>query len=269
VTEQSVPQQRQRATLDVAHRNAQLEVARQRLGESSSRVAQLKDAIASCAIHAEHGGLVVYEANVATSPQRKIRVGDRVTPSQGIITIPEVSRMLADTSVREADLHRVSPGSGAVITLEAYPGLPLTGRVVSVGTVARVSADRPVDGKRFDVVVNVDRNTADLRPDMTATVEIEVSRRREALLVPVNAVFDRDGQHVVHVVRGASTETRRVVLGESNDVYVEVLDGVHEGEYVRLIDVVQDGSTPRAAPRPNPDPRDTAAGRPDPARQSQ
>jgi len=87
--------------------------------------------------------------------------------------------------------------------------------------------------------------------------------------VPVNAVFDRDGQHVVHVVRGASTETRRVVLGESNDVYVEVLDGVHEGEYVRLIDVVQDGSTPRAAPRPNPDPRDTAAGRPDPARQSQ
>ncbi len=42
LTEQSVPQERQRATLDVAHRNAQLEVARQRMTDSSSRVAQLK-----------------------------------------------------------------------------------------------------------------------------------------------------------------------------------------------------------------------------------
>ncbi len=217
-------------------------------------------------MHADHGGLVVYETNVATSPPRKIRVGDRVTPSQGIITIPEVSRMLADTSVREADLHRVSPGRAAVITLEAYPGLRLTGRVVSVGTVARVSPDRPVEGKRFDVVVDVDRSQADLRPDMTATVEIEVSRRADALLVPVNAIFDRDGEHVVHVVRGRATEIRRVMLGESNDVYVEVLDGVREGEHVRLSDVTVDG-TGHPAPRVDPDPRDAAADRPDAARQ--
>lgn len=267
VTEQAVPQERQRATLDLAHRNAQMEVARQRLAEASSRVAQLRDAIASCQLHAEHGGLVVYEENMATAPRRKVRVGDRVTPSQGLITIPEVKRMLADTSLREADLHRVSPGRPAVITLDAYPGLRLTGHVLTVGTVARVSPDRPLDGKRFDVVVDIDPNQADLRPDMTAGVEIQIAQRADALLVPVNAIFDRDGRHVVHVVGARTTETRRIELGESNDVYVEVLDGLREGERVRLSDVVLDGSSPRSTTTHDLEPRTTAAGVADVPRQ--
>ena len=235
ITEQSVPQERQRAGLDVAHRAAQIEVARQRLAEASTRVTQLRQAIDACAIHAQHAGMVVYEDNLASNPRRKIRGGDRVTPSQGLVTIPEVKRMLADTSLREADLYRVSPGQPAVITLEAYPGLELTGRVLTVGTVARVSPDRPLEGKRFDVVVDIDPNRADLRPEMTASVQIEIAQRADALLIPVNAIFDQDGLRMAHVVSARGTETRRIVLGESNDVQVEVLQGLKEGERLQLL----------------------------------
>ena len=201
ITEQSVPQERQRGALDVAHRAAQIEVARQRLAEASTRVTQLRQAIDACAVRAQHAGMVVYEDNLASNPRRKIRGGDRVTPSQGLVTIPEVKRMLADTSLREADLSSRQPGSARVITLEAYPGLELTGRVLTVGTVARVSPDRPCEGKRFDVVVDIDPNRADLRPEMTASVQIEIAQRADALLIPVNAIFDQDGLRVVHVVK--------------------------------------------------------------------
>jgi HlyD family secretion protein len=236
ITEQSVPQERQRAALDVAHRAAQIEVARQRLAEASTRVSQLREAIDACAIRAQHAGMVVYEDNLASNPRRKIRSGDRVTPSQGLVTIPEVKRMLADTSLREADLYRVTPGQPAVITLEAYPGLKLTGRVLTVGTVARVSPDRPFEGKRFDVVVDIDPNRADLRPEMTASVQIEIAQRADALLIPVNAIFDQDGLRVARVVGARGTETRQIALGESNDVDVEVLQGVKEGERLQLSD---------------------------------
>jgi HlyD family secretion protein len=259
ITEQSVPQERQRAGLDVAHRAAQIEVARQRLAEASSRVSQLRQAIETCTIRAQHAGMVVYEENMASSPRRKVRGGDRVTPSQGLVTIPEVKRMLVDTSLREADLYRVSAGQPAAITLEAYPGLKLTGRVLTVGTVARVPPDRPFEGKRFDVVVDIDPNRADLRPEMTASVQIEIARRADALLVPVNAIFDQDGHRVVHVVGARGTETRRVALGESNDVYVEVLQGVKEGERLQLSDGALDGSSPRPASARELGPPATAA----------
>jgi HlyD family secretion protein len=235
ITEQSVPQERQRAGLDVAHRAAQIEVARQRLAEATTRVTQLRQAIDACAIRAQHAGMVVYEDNLASNPRRKIRGGDRVTPSQGLVTIPEVKRMLADTSLREADLYRVSPGQPAVITLEAYPGLELTGRVLTVGTVARVAPDRPLEGKRFDVVVDIDPNRADLRPEMTASVQIEIAQRADALLIPVNAIFDQDGLRMAHVVSARGTQARRIVLGESNEVQVEVLQGLKEGERLQLL----------------------------------
>ena len=131
--------------------------------------------------------------------------------------------------------------------MKAFERLVELNQRAVIGTVARLSPDRPFDGKRFDVVVDIDPNQADLRPDMTASVEIQIAQRADALLVPVNAIFDRDGLHVVHVVGTRTTETRRIDLGESNDVYVEVLGGLREGERVSLSDVAPDGSSPRPA----------------------
>jgi len=236
IAEQKIPQERQRAALDVAQRTNQRAATEQKLLEASNRVRQLRESIDSCTIRAQHAGLVVYEENLASSPRRKVRVGDRVTPSQGLITIPEVARMLADTSLREADLHRVHPGQAAFVTLEAYPDARLSGRVVSVGTVARLAPDRPADGKRFDVVVDVDPSQLDLRPEMTARVEMRVADLDQAIVVPINAVVtSRDGA-VVFVVSSGRVEKRAVVLGSSNDVLVEVRSGVKEGERVRLLD---------------------------------
>ena len=237
VTEQTVPQQRQRAALDVAHRESQVESVRQRVEEAASRSRQAQEAIDGCTIRAQHGGLVVYEDNLASNPRRKVRVGDRVTPSQGLLTIPEVRRMLVDASFREADLHRVRVGHKAVISLEAYPDLRLGGAVISVGTVAHTNPERPYDGKRFDVVVEIDRTAdVDLRPEMTASVELQIATRRNVLLVPINAVFERGPQRIVRVAGTHGIEARTISTGLSDAAHVEILQGLQEGERVSLVD---------------------------------
>ena len=236
LAEQTVPQGRQRAALDLAHRNSQVEAAKQRLAEASSREALLRGQVDACTLRATRPGLVVHEDNLSASPVRKIRVGDRVTPSQGLVTIPEVSRMLVDTSLREADLHRVQAGQSAVVSLDAFPGARLTGKVITVGTIARVSPTRPFDGKRFDVVVALDPGGLNLRPEMTARVEIRLAEVKNALVIPMTAVFGRAGQRVVYVSTGSTIETRPVTLGQSDSVRVEVLSGLHEGEWIRLTD---------------------------------
>ena len=118
---------------------------------------------------------------------------------------------------------KLPPYSAALVRLEAFPNLRLTGKVIRVGTLASSSIDRPLDEKRFDLVVELDPTEAELRPEMTARADIVTGNRDGVLLVPVNAVFDQQGTYVAHVAGLSGIETRPVELGESNDRVVEVL----------------------------------------------
>ena len=254
----SHPRDEQRARLQLAQKQASLENARAKAREAEARLKQLGDQIENCRIYARRAGMVVHEELLSANPRRKIRVGDRVTGSQGLVTIPEVNRMMMEASVSEADMHRVRAGQPAAIRVEAFPDLRLTGKVTRVGTLARASADRPFEEKRFDLIVEIDATDADLRPEMTARADIVVRTRSDVLLVPVNAVFDRQGTMVCHVVRPLGIETRQVELGESNDVVVEVVAGLGEGDQVMLTDP-GNAATP-AASRAGAGPRADRAG---------
>ena len=118
--------------------------------------------------------------------------------------------------------------------LEAYPALRLTGRVVRVGTLASSSINRPLEDKRFDLVIELDPAAADLRPEMTARADILVGTRDNVLLIPVNAVFEEGGRLVAHRRTRGGVETLIVELGESNDQWVEVVGGLGDGDHVLL-----------------------------------
>ena len=245
--ERTHPRDRQRAELQLAQKNAQRENVRARVAETEARVKLLEEQIENCSIHARRPGLIVYEEYLAASPRRKIRVGDRVTTSQGVITIPEVDRMLVEASVSEANMHRLAGGLRTSVYLEAFPGLQIDGHVTRLGTLAHASADRPSDDKRFDLVVELDNSSPDLRPEMTARVDIWLGERSNVLLIPVNAVFEQRGISVSHVAGRLGVETRAVQLGESDGTMVEVMAGLQEGDRVSLIDAGS-ASSPGAAP---------------------
>lgn len=231
------PQGRQKALLQAAQQAARQQFAAARLRDLEGQVSQLHEAVDRCAIYADAPGLVVYEENFSASPRRRVRVGDRVTPSQGLITIPEIDRMVVETSVREVDVHQVVVGLPVGIRLDAFPDQILEGAVELVGTLARSPIDRPYDDKRYEVRVAVPASPLALRPDMTARVEIRIATRKAATLLPITAVFERDGHRVAHVVRPVGVDTRRLDLGRSDGTYVEVLAGVVPGDRVRLTDL--------------------------------
>jgi HlyD family secretion protein len=236
VIELSHPHDRRRAALQVAQKASQFENAKAKAREAQARLELLVDQIERCSIYARRPGIVVFEELLSANPRRKIRVGDRVTGSQGLVTIPDVNRMLLEASVSEAEVHRVRPGQAAAVRIEAFPDLRLAGKVTRIGTLARSSADRPFDDKRFDLIVELDATTVELRPEMTARADILVGTRSDVLLVPVNAVFEQQGKYVAHVVSRFGVETRLVDIGETNDVVVEVVAGLQEGDRVLLTD---------------------------------
>lgn len=232
--EMTHPREKNHAALQLAQKAAQLGRARTRVEETRTRFDLLRQLREACVIYARGPGLVVYEDFMNANPRRKIRIGDRVTPSQGIVTLPQIDRMQINGSVSESEVHRVHPDQAATIRVEAFPDLRLTGRVGRVGTLASASAYRPLEDKRFDLIVELDLSPDQLRPEMTARADIVVGSRKNVLLLPVTAVFERQGRSIVYIVGAAAIDARTVELGESNAELVEIVNGLAENDRVAL-----------------------------------
>jgi hypothetical protein len=237
LTKRTVPRDQQKAELLLAQKEAQRENVRARLLEARTRVAFLTSQIDNASLYARRPGFVVYEDYINANPRRKIRPGDRVTETPGIVTVADVDRMLVEATVGEADVHRVDVGQAVNVVLEALRDKKFTGKVTRIGTVARSSSDRPLEDKRFDLVVEIDQPDTQLKPEMTARVDVQIGERRGVLVIPPNAVFEQQGVPAVHVVRAFDLQTRMVQLGESTGTAVEVVAGLQEGERVLLTDV--------------------------------
>ncbi|MGQ0733411.1 MAG: efflux RND transporter periplasmic adaptor subunit [Acidobacteriota bacterium] len=250
VTDLAHPREQRRAAAQLAQKQAQLGHARTRVQDANTRLRLVSELLEACTIRSVGPGLVVYEELLAANPRRKVRVGDRVLASQGLVTIPEVTRMLVEASVSEADVHRVKPGQPAVVRVEAFPDLRLAGAVSRVGTLASSSVARPFEEKRFDLVIELDPSTADLRPEMTARADVVLGTRPDVLLVPVTAVFERAGTFVTYVVGARGLESRVVQLGASNDRMVEVVAGLSEHDRVSLVEPAAGSDTVAAPPTP-------------------
>src|SRR5262249_54709753 len=153
-----------------AQKEAQLENVRARAMEADTRLGAIETAIRGCRVEARSAGLVVYEDFLSANPPRKIRIGDRVSISQPIVTLPDVAQLQLEASVGEADVRALRLGQRAAVQVDAFPGRAFGGAVSHVSLLGRI--DGPLGATRFQVVIGVDAGGADLRPGMTARADV-------------------------------------------------------------------------------------------------
>jgi HlyD family secretion protein len=210
---------------------AGVERERASVAKATALIDKAEDDFAKTVVRAPQSGLVVYAK--AGNTGEKIHPGMMAFAGQTLMYLPDMSRMIVETLVNEIDLRKVEIGAPAQVTLEAFPGIAVQGKVRRVGTIARIKSPKsaaPV--KVFDVVVQVEGRDPRLRPGLTAMVDIIVDQQPDAITVPLSAVLAREGQTVAFVANGAGLEERKVVLGSSNDEAVVVTEGLRSGERV-------------------------------------
>ncbi len=207
--------------------------AESRIEEASSKAALAKQQLAHTEVRADVPGIVVYRDVFIGSEQRKPQVGDQVWANQPLLILPDISKMVVETRVRETDIHKVEKNQNVGIRVEAYPELTLTGSVTMIGTLAQEEKDRR-GTKFFGVTILLNESEPRLRPGMTARVDIQVEQRPHALSIPLDAVFEREGRSVVYVASGRRVRPREVALGPSNQDFVVVEKGLQEGDRVCL-----------------------------------
>lgn len=158
------------------------------------------------------------------------KTGDKVTPGQAGIAIADDSQFHIQTTVDELDIATIQRGQDVSITLDALPGVVLDGKVDEID----LAPDPSQATTEYPVIVSLSNAGPETRIGMTASLDINVSHKDNALLVPNWAlrVDSTTGGIYVMVKRGATFERQDVQLGLRNDTDSEVVDGLQAGDVV-------------------------------------
>ena len=154
--------------------------------------------------------------------------GRMLQPGEWLGHIYDTADMRMWCTIDDVDVVLVRQGAPVRVTVDALPGKVFEGEVNRLSTMGR---DR--DGiTRFEVDIEV-KGGPDLRPGMQAKAYIDAGRAENVLLVPLEAIFEEDGQPKVEVLQEDGTVTVvPVKLGLMNDRVAEVKEGLEEGQLV-------------------------------------
>jgi multidrug efflux pump subunit AcrA (membrane-fusion protein) len=160
----------------------------------------------------------------------EVGVGQSVTPQSTVVRLADASRYYVSASASEFDVLRLEPDQSADVTFPAVSTAAVGGVIVDVGQVGTVQGDRV----QFPVRVNLERAPAQLRPGMSARVNVALRRAENVLYVPSGAIRRSEGDvFVTRVDRGQVTDVA-VTVGETFGGDVEIRSGLNEGDVVAV-----------------------------------
>ena len=147
------------------------------------------------------------------------------------VTIIDLERLQVHAFVDEVDIGRIQLGQKVRFTVDTFPDREFEGRVTTIHPKA-VIQDNVVN---YDVVIQLaETHAGELRPEMTASVNILLDARTDVLAVPARAVRRERGRNVVWVDEHGEAVQREIVTGWSDGPWIEVLRGLDEGQTVWL-----------------------------------
>lgn len=228
------------SALDDAKRNLDVE-------ESQLRAAQLQVVtngpfgsdyiLAQTALQQAHASLAMAQARLdqtvirasvdGTLIGRSVEPGDVAQPGKELMVLAPVGETQVIAQIDEKNLSQLKLGQKAVGSADAYPKERFAAELFYINP--------GIDALRGSVEVKLRvANPPDyLRQDMTVSVDIEVARRANTVVIPAETVFDAGtDQPWVMAVEGHRLVRKPVKLGLKGEGYVEVLEGVAPGEVV-------------------------------------
>lgn len=162
--------------------------------------------------------------------EQEFRQGDRAWAGASVIELPDLSSIHLEARLDESDRGRLNAGQDAMVKIEAIPDREFKARIDNISVLARVdfSSGWPPP-KNFDLRLVLLETDPRIRPGMTAVARIATDRVPNVVLVPAEAVFQKDGSPVLYVLDGSMFEERRVQIARRGKEQSVVASGVEPG----------------------------------------
>jgi HlyD family secretion protein len=183
--------------------------------------------------------LAPFDCTILTRP---VSSGQAVSGSGGfnsgteVLTIADLTRMIINAHVNQADVSRLSVGLKVDIQVEAIPGLVVQGQVERIAPQATI-----LNGiKGFAARILLTEIDPRIQPGMTANIKIPVQSAAGVVAVPLGAVFTeynetlKKQERYVYVQQQERFQRRLIQIGVDDYFFAEILSGLNPGEVVSL-----------------------------------
>jgi RND family efflux transporter MFP subunit len=162
------------------------------------------------------------------------REGDVVRPGRTVAEVLETAEMEIKAKVTENDRSNVTPGQAVEVRIDAYPGLVLPGKVKTVAGLATSNFFSADGTRKFDASFQIEKPDQRLRSGQTAQITIAGQEIKNALFLPRQVLFNKEGKPVLYVKNGQKFEEREIRVTHRTESQITV-EGLKEGDEVALV----------------------------------
>ena len=201
-------------------------------GQAAREVERATEGLASLEVTAPHAGILVLARDWKGDT---MRVGDTVWRGQKLAEVPLASALEAELFVLEVDAGSLKEGLPAELVVDAQPGRVLEAKVRRIDTLAQPRHTN-VPVHYFGVTLSLaESNGTSMRIGQRVRASILVEED-DVIVLPRQAVFEVEGETIVHRARGSGFEPVTVELGSSSAGRVVIAAGIEPGDVVALRD---------------------------------
>jgi HlyD family secretion protein len=215
--------------------------------QADAKIQQARAGLQALSITAPHDGVLILKRNWRGDTTR---VGDNVWNGQPLAEIPDLSAMEAEVYVLEADAGGLKAGKSATVAVESAPGVSYPAHIQRVDALAKPRIPgSPV--QYFAVTLALGKTDPKvMKPGQRVQALLLLDQRKDALLVPRQAVFDREGRSIVYRQGKRGFEPVEVKLGASTMGRILVESGIASGDVLALRDPTRPAGEPEIKPAP-------------------
>ncbi|MFA6533859.1 MAG: efflux RND transporter periplasmic adaptor subunit [Patescibacteria group bacterium] len=194
------------------------------VSQAAAQVAGIQQKMSDRVISAPTGGTITKVNNF---------VGETSSLGTPVLVMLPDNPYYIEVDISEADIAKVKVGDLASFTLDAYGSdTKFSGAVLSVEP-----AETVISGVvYYKVKINLESAGQEIKPGMTANIDIITAEKADVLYLPARAVKTENGKKVVSVLTDSAKktlETKEVTVGLKGDNgLIELVSGLNEGDEV-------------------------------------
>lgn len=239
--EQKLKEMDAKLAADKAFDAADIQSKEQKRDKSLYQVQRSDHSLHVLALKAPLDGMVTLDTNWRAASMfgngAPFKAGDRAWPGAAIAELPDLSVLNITVRIDEAERGRIQVGQNASVRIDAIPDGEFNGHVAEISTIASIdfTAGWPFP-KNFSMTVTLDNPDARLRPGMSTNVRIATDRIPNAIIIPADALFHKEGRSVAYILHGSKFDERQIEVERRSGDQLLISKGLQPGDRIALQD---------------------------------
>ena len=176
----------------------------------------LKKNISDCTVTSPMTGVIA---------TRGVEKGSFASQAAPAYTVMDLSTIKVEVSVSEQVLNTIQVGDKVSVLMTAASETPLTGTVATIAPAAEQTG-------MYTVKVELDNKDGKIKSGMMAEVSFTMAASDDTILLPRNAVIEKDNETYVYVINNGKAKKTAVELGIEAEDTIEIKSGLKKGDNV-------------------------------------